>query len=96
MDETKETQTQQKVEFRVVCHYRDDLQLQLKTAPTREEAIAIIEKLDPNFRSACQWLVYEVTITESLKIVYRDEKVEPLKQRFFNRMLGRFRRKPDV
>jgi len=99
MDEQKEAQTQRKVEFRVVCHYRDDMQLQLKTAPSLEDAVSIIEKLDPNFRSVCQWLVYEATITESLRIVYRDKKLEPTRQRFFHRMLSRirpFRHKPDV
>jgi hypothetical protein len=96
MDEPKEAKNQQKVEFRVVCHYKDDMQLQLKTVPTLEEAISIIEKLDPNFRSACQWLVYEATITESLKIVYRDKKAQPTKRRFFYRMLNRFWRKLDV
>lgn len=99
MDEPKEAQTQQKVEFRVVCHYRGDMQLQLKTVPSLGEAINIIEKLEPNFRSVCQWLVYEATITESLRIVFRDKKLEPTKQRFLRRMLSRirpFRHKPDV
>ena len=99
MDEQTDARSQRKVEFRVVCHYRDDMELQLKTTPSLEEAIGIIEKLDPNFRSVCQWLVYEATITESLRIVYKDKKIEPTRPRLLDRMLSRmrsFRHKPEA
>ena len=91
MAENREAKTHQRVEYRVICLYRDATQLELKKTETLEEAINLIEKLEPNLRSMSQWLVYQVTITESLRVVYRDKSPQPNKQPFLRRVLPRIR-----
>jgi hypothetical protein len=65
----------QRVEFRVICRYADDLQLTWKTTDTFHDAIRYINSLEPQLRNPRDWHVYEVTITETAKIAHTVKKL---------------------
>jgi hypothetical protein len=60
----------QRVEFRIMCRYANGSELTWNTTDTLEEAITYINGLAPRLRGLCDWVVYEVRISESAGIVY--------------------------
>jgi hypothetical protein len=60
----------QRVEFRVMCRYTNGSELTWNTTDTLEDAIGYINELTPRLRSLCDWIVYEVRISEFAGIVY--------------------------
>jgi hypothetical protein len=61
------------VKYRILCALSNGTQVELEVAKTLEEAILRVEKIKSKFRSVGELIIYEVTITESAKIVYRDQ-----------------------
>ena len=64
----------QRVEFRVMGRYTNGSELTWNTTDTLEDAITYINELTPGLRGLCDWVVYEVRISESAGIVYEVRK----------------------
>jgi len=63
-----------RVELRVMCRYANGSELTWNTTDTLENAIIYINALTPRLRGLCDWVVYEVKISESAGIVYEMRK----------------------
>ena len=59
-----------RIEFRVMCRYANGSELSWNTTDTLEDAITYINELTPRLRGLCDWVVYEVRISEFAGIVY--------------------------
>jgi hypothetical protein len=60
-----------RVEFRVVCKDRNGTELKWKICDNLKDGVDFIDQLKPRYRDRCEWLVYEVTVAESAKVVHR-------------------------
>jgi hypothetical protein len=59
------------VVFRVTCKDQNG-EITWKITDNLEDAIGFIDRLEPRHRKHCEWLVYEISIGGSPRIVHRE------------------------
>jgi hypothetical protein len=60
-----------RVEFRVICKDQNGTELKWKITETLKDAVDFVDRLEPRFRQQCEWLVFEVAVAESARVVHR-------------------------
>jgi hypothetical protein len=56
--------------YRILCLSADNRYSRLETTETLEEAMSIVQEMESRFRGLCELLIYEVVVTESVRLVY--------------------------